>query len=746
MKVIHFISGGDTGGARTHVHLLLKLLNQDLTATLVCFTDGPFAQDAAALGIPTVVMSDRLPVLLPKLRRMIREGGYDLIHCHGSRGNLMGALLKPGLGLPVITTVHSDPRLDYLGRPAARLVYGSLNAFALRRMDDWIGVSDVMRELLIKRGCAPDRVFAIYNGVEFHPPVQRDEAKRLAYLRSLGLEASADSVVVGIAARMDPVKDLSTLLRGFAKAYAAQPRLRLLIAGEGQERERLEALARELGIASVTCFAGWRDDMPDFYRALDVNTLTSLSETFPYALTEGAREALPAVSTRVGGVPSLIADGETGYLIEPGDFELLGTRLAELAADALLRQKLGRALYEKAARDFSAQATCRRQEEIYRGILTEWKRRRNTGRSGVLVCGAYGMYNAGDEAVLDAVLSEMRAIDPFMPLTVLSRDPAETAATHSVRALHSFRVLSMLRCMRRSELFLSGGGSLIQDVTSSRSLWYYLWTLLAARRCGCKVMMYGCGVGPVLRAGNRRRAGRVISRCVDAATLRESGSLEALRSLGVSGPDIALAAEPALGLPPAPDAELDRLFHRLGIPANGRCFCVCVRRWPGIRDKLPFFAAAARHVWQRYGLTPVILSVNQKQDRDSAQALRDLLTPDVPCHLVTEAMRVPELIGFIARMEGILSMRLHVLIFAASQATPMAGVSYDPKVASFLDYAEARSYLDYAALERPEQLLDIIDEALGADRAALREATDRLLALERRNGAVARRLLEEGRA
>ncbi|MBR4425206.1 MAG: polysaccharide pyruvyl transferase CsaB [Oscillospiraceae bacterium] len=745
MKVIHLISGGDTGGARTHVHLLLKLLNQDHSATLVCFTDGPFAQDAAALGIPTVVLRGSLPAALRQLRRMIRDGGYELVHCHGSRGNLMGALLKPGLGLPVITTVHSDPRLDYLGRPAARLVYGSLNAFALRRMDDWIGVSDAMRDLLIQRGCAPDRVFAIYNGVEFTRPARRDETARLAYLRALGLDADADSVVVGIAARMDPVKDLSTLLRGFAKACAVQPRLRLLIAGEGQEREALEALARELGIAAVTCFAGWRDDMPDFYRALDINVLTSLSETFPYALTEGAREALPAVSTRVGGVPKLISDGETGYLIEPGDAEALGTRLAELAADPQLRQTLGRALYEKAARDFSAQATCRRQLEIYRGILTEWKRRHERGRSGVLVCGAYGMYNAGDEAVLDAVLGEMRAIDPFMPLTVLSRDPSETAATHGVRALHSFRVLSMLRRMRRSELFLSGGGSLIQDVTSSRSLWYYLWTLMAAKRCGCRVLMYGCGVGPVLRAGNRRRAGRVINRCVDAVTLRESGSLETLRALGVTKPDIALAAEPALGLAPAPDAELDRLFQRLGIPPAARCFCVCVRRWPGIGEKLPLFAAAARHVWARYGLTPVLLSVNPKQDGETVSALRALLGPDIPCHLVTEPMRVPELIGFIARMEGILSMRLHVLIFAASQAIPMAGVSYDPKVASFLDYVEARSYLDYAALARPEQLLDIVDAALGADRAALRAATDRLLALERRNGAAARRLLEEGR-
>ena len=77
MKVIHLISGGDSGGARTHVHLLLKYLNQDIEATLVCFMDGPFAQDAAALGIPTVVLGGNLVTTLRTLKKMIREGGYQ---------------------------------------------------------------------------------------------------------------------------------------------------------------------------------------------------------------------------------------------------------------------------------------------------------------------------------------------------------------------------------------------------------------------------------------------------------------------------------------------------------------------------------------------------------------------------------------------------------------------------------------------------------------------------------------------
>ena len=106
----------------------------------------------------------------------------------------------------------------------------------------------------------------------------------------------ADSVVVGIAARLNPVKDVATLIRGFAHAAHQEGNLRLVIAGDGQERGMLENLAKQLGVADKVCFAGWLGDMDLFYQAIDINTLTSVSETFPYALTEGARFALPTVS------------------------------------------------------------------------------------------------------------------------------------------------------------------------------------------------------------------------------------------------------------------------------------------------------------------------------------------------------------------------------------------------------------------------------------------------------------------
>ena len=285
MKVIHLISGGDSGGAKTHVLSLLQHLNRTITAQLVCFRDGPFAQEARSLGIPVEIMGgNNIPRLRRRLTEYIRSGGYELIHCHGSRANMVGALLRKTTGLPVVSTVHSDYRLDYMGRPFARLSFGAINAWALRKLDYRIGVSDAMVDLLISRGFAPDRFYSIYNGIDFTPaPPQGD---RLPYLRSLGADVDEDSMVVGIAARLNPVKDMSTLIRGFALARRDCPRLRLVIAGDGEEREKLGNLAKELGVEKEVTFAGWiSGGMDRFYSALDINALTSLSETFPYALT-----------------------------------------------------------------------------------------------------------------------------------------------------------------------------------------------------------------------------------------------------------------------------------------------------------------------------------------------------------------------------------------------------------------------------------------------------------------------------
>ncbi len=740
MKVIHLISGGDSGGAKTHVLSLLQNLNRTITAQLVCFRDGPFAQEAREKGIPTRICGgNNVFRVRRELSRYIREEGFQLIHCHGSRANMIGAMLRKPTGLPVVSTVHSDYRLDYMGRPLSRLTFGTINAYALRKLDYRIGVSDAMVDLLISRGFPPDRFYAIYNGIDVTPAP--DQGDRLSYLRGLGLDVDGDSVVVGIAARMNPVKDMPTLIRGFARAAAVAPRLRLVIAGDGEERQKLTDLAASLGVSGRICMAGWiSGGMDRFYAALDVNVLTSLSETFSYALLEGARFRLATVATAVGGLPALIDTGVNGYLFTPGDDEALGRALAALATDDALRTAMGERLYQKVSDRFSIQRMVDTQLHIYGEVLRRHSRPRSP-RDGVVICGAYGRGNAGDDAILEAILQEMRSIDPDMPVTVLSRDPRSTRLTYRVRSVSRMALLSWHAAMRRAKLYINGGGSLIQDVTSRRSLWFYLYNIGAAKRCGCRVQMYGCGIGPVTRESHRKLAARVLNRSVDVITLREPDSLEELRAMGVSKPEVLLTADPALTLRRAPDDQTDSVLLRAGIPPRGRYLCFALRRWKGFEEKAPLFGAAARYAYETYGLTPVFAAVEKHQDPGAGQLAARGLT--IPHYFLSDAGGAGTIIGALSRMEVVVSMRLHALIFAAGQGIPLAGVVYDPKVSSFLRYIGQELFVDLQALTE-ENLREMIDRACAqaARPDAQAAAVERLQGMEQRNVEVARRLLE----
>ena len=739
MKVIHLISGGDSGGAKTHVLSLLQNLNKTITAQLVCFRDGPFAEEARAMGIPTMICGgNNIPHLRRELTAYIKEGGYQLIHCHGSRANMIGALLRGPTGLPVISTVHSDYKLDYMGRPFARLTFGAINAWALRQLDYRIGVSDAMVDLLIDRGFPPDRFYAIYNGIDFTPaPPQGD---RLAYLRGLGADVDENSVVVGIAARLNPVKDMSTLIRGFAEGHKSCPRLRLVIAGDGEERQKLEDLAKELGVEKAVTFAGWiSGGMDRFYSALDVNALTSLSETFPYALTEGARFHLATVATAVGGIPYLIDQDVNGYLFTPGDWQTLGRYLAALGNGDALRREMGEKLYEKASAKFSIQSTVDTQLHIYEEIIRRHNRPKRD-RDGVVICGAYGRGNAGDDAILEAILQEMRSIDPDMPITVLTKDPKATRLTYRVQTAGRMDVGTWKKAMRHAGLYINGGGSLIQDVTSRRSLWFYLHNIQAAHKAGCKVQMYGCGIGPVLREQHRKLAARVLNASVDVITLREPDSLKELQSMGVTKPEILLTADPALTLPAASEDEIDSVLLRAGIPPHGKYLCFALRNWKGFEDKAPLFAQAAKYAYETYGLTPVFAAVEKHLDPVAGRLAATGL--DIPHYFLDDAGSAGTIIGALSRMQAVVSMRLHALIFAAGQGIPLAGVVYDPKVSAFLRYIGQENFLDLDALTT-DALKAMIDRMVSSPISPEEQAAavQKLRQIEQVNVDTARRLL-----
>ncbi len=735
MNIIHMISGGDVGGAKTHVLSLLSGLNKTEHVHLVCFTEGDFAAEARQLGIPTTVIEDNnLLRTRKRLLAMIRHDGYQIIHCHGARANMMGMLLRSGAEIPVISTIHSDYRLDYMGRPLAAMTYGNINKIALRKFDAWVGVSAGMTKLLISRGFDPQRIYTLYNGVDFS--TERKPLPREEYLKSIGLSVTPETVVFGIAARISPVKDMTTLVRAFARAVKVCPSIRLAIAGEGEQEAEIRALAEQLCPPGTVCFAGWVSDIDSFYNALDVNLLTSLSETFPYALTEGARMHCATIASEVGGVPYLIDDGINGFLFTPQDDAALADRMLRLAQDAPLRRRMGEALHEKTKRDFSLEAMLLKQKSIYETILRRTARAAYP-RDGAIICGAYGKGNCGDNAILNAVVSQLRRIDPDLPICALSRNPAETRLSAGVSSIYTFNIFRVGRLMRRTKLYLSGGGTLMQDATSTRSLLYYLFSIRQAAKSGCHVMLYGCGIGPISRPRNQRRAAKILDRYAEVISVRDLYSEQTLRALGVTRPEIRLTADPAL-LNDSPE-NMQRYLRRCGLEEEARYVMIAVRPWAGFAEKAAAFAKAADYAYSEYGLTPVLYAMEPPRDKAACQAVADAMR----CKpiLLSAGSDGAEVLALVQRMSLVVSMRLHTLIFAAGQGVPIVGVVYDPKVSGFLDYLGEEMYLPLQEVTAAA-LCDLIDGAM-SEKPFASDNISRLCRLAEENEQLAKRLLEE---
>lgn len=375
---------------------------------------------------------------------------------------------------------------------------------------------------------------------------------------------------------------------------------------------------------------------------------------------------------------------------------------------------------------------------VYEAVLRRRARAEARPRDGVLICGAYGRDNSGDDAILCAIVQALRERDPDLPIYATSRAPAETARRSGVGGIFIFHPWKLRQRLKRTALYLSGGGSLIQDATSSRSLWYYLFSIRAAKRLGNRVMMFGCGIGPVSRPRNRRLTARIIRAYVDRITLRDAASQAELERLGVSGVPVELTADMAFLVRPAAQETVESRLAERGIGPGERLLILAPRPWNGAEGLAEAFAAAALH-GRELGLRPVLLAMEPRRDgelcrRTAALAARQGLD----CPVLAEPQSAETVAALIRRADAVLAMRLHALIFAAAQGTPFGGVAYDPKVSGFLDYighapccalAEASGQRLCAMLDELHQNADAFPAAARRLRALAEQNCEEALAL-----------------
>jgi len=376
MNVLHIISGGDTGGAKSHLFTLLKQMNKDrvstgLSVTLLCLMEGPFAQEAREAGISVQVIEQprRYDISVARrIARYVKENGFDLLHFHGARANFVALFLRGKLkSRPFCTTVHSDYMLDFVDSKYKQALYMPINKFALKRFKHFLAVTENMKQTLVSRGFKAERIDVVYNGIDAE--MDTPAVPKADFLARYGLKDNPGTIWFGIAARLQQVKGIDVFLRACLAASQKLPHAQFLIAGTGTEKEKYEAFVLENGLTDRVHFLGHVQDVFSFYSAIDVNCLSSHSETFTYALLEGGLLAKPTVSTACGGVPEMIEDGRTGLLVPVGDADALASAMCRLAANAEERTQLGQNFRADVVGKFSVQSMADLHTRLYAKYL-----------------------------------------------------------------------------------------------------------------------------------------------------------------------------------------------------------------------------------------------------------------------------------------------------------------------------------------------------------------------------------------
>lgn len=369
MKVLHLISGGDTGGAKTHIISLMKGLEGIVDAKIICFIKDTFYEDVKESNIDIEVFEQKGRLDMFVISRLVEEihhNKYDIIHCHGARANFMAMFLKRKVKKPFITTIHSDYELDFKDNFYKKLLFTNLNKFALNRFDFFIAISDSFKDMLIKRGFNSDRIYTAYNGIDLDS--EMIYVPKNDFLARYNID-TGNKTIVGIIARLDRVKDHETFIRAADIVLKERDDVIFLIAGDGNDKRRLNSIVGELGIGGNVHFLGYVNDSYSFFNAIDINVLTSISESFPYVILEGARMKKTIISTKVGGVSMLVKDEYNGYTIDVGDIEDLAGKINNLLDNKDNIKTMGENLYKDVRDKFSSEPMAKRHLEIYEEIL-----------------------------------------------------------------------------------------------------------------------------------------------------------------------------------------------------------------------------------------------------------------------------------------------------------------------------------------------------------------------------------------
>lgn len=742
MRVLLLTDRMDTGGAETHLfQLACGLRSMGVDVTLLS-EGGRLCDQLEQLGIPQIRLRLRtrnplrLLWLRHRLKKILKDGNFSIAHAHAR----IPAFLLRGIKsdtLATVVTAHAKFRVDPLRK---RLSYWG---------EETVAVSEDLRSYLCDSyRLPPERITVISNGIDcarFSPPESDSRHSQ---------NGSITVYRILFASRMD--KDCSLgaelLCRITPSLISEFPNVKITLAGGGNDLERIRALAdhinRMIGTDTLEV-CGHVESIADLMRQSTVFVGVS-------------RAALEAAACGC----AVILCGNEGYLgiLNASRFSLaLRSNFCARGEDQpiarillsdikeLLRHPEKRAQNAKELRALlltkcSAEQMCLSTLRLYQKILP------TPSRATITVGGYFGCGNFGDDAILLGFLNELRVLAPDITVQALTGDPRYDRARFGIRCYHRANPISVLRALKKSDLFLCGGGSLLQNITSHRSLFYYLYLLRIAQK-HCPTVLYACGVGPLIGKYATKKTQDVLNTCA-YISLRDAGSWRLLSSIGVNPALLHIGADTALFLPPPPSGREFAVLYPHLQEQGQHFFAVILRDMKEDRFLFRVLCASIRTACLRYGWTPLFICTDQQRDQRITRLAAHRLGG-----IAVHAREVSDITALLRVSEVVLTLRLHGMILASTAGTPALGVCPNAHEQKLIEFGK-RAGLPVLSLEKltvaaivealeelyrcAPQIRSVMKESLAEQRKKARKDLENIIQMIYNKDSTQKKITENG--
>ncbi|CAM2932543.1 polysaccharide pyruvyl transferase CsaB [Paenibacillus sediminis] len=316
----------------------------------------------------------------------------------------------------------------------------------------------------------------------------------------------------------------------------------------------------------------------------------------------------------------------------------------------------------------------------------------STTSQTIVISGYYGFKNSGDEAVLKSILTALeeqgRQAGVKVEPIVLSIDPEWTSSVYGVRAVHRMKLGEVRQALKESDGLISGGGSLLQDVTSAKTIPYYLAILKLAQWMRKPTFIYAQGIGPVNRKLFHPLIKSVFKKCA-YISVRDEQSAELLHSMGLDPKKVQVVPDPVMGLP-LPENDRSHTAADDDLPRIG----ISVRFWNKERRELDSIAQGLKQLAERRNVhlrfLPFHLPADEEASRYIMDKIQEVESSGSKVSICQDALHPQEMLREVSQCQAVIGMRLHSLIYAASRQVPLLGISYDPKIDHFLHRIDSK--------------------------------------------------------